>query len=167
MGRYCFVKLCTTTKYKAKEVKHLTSVSFYKFPSNPEVQKKWVQALITLNGKESTLNLSKTAMICAKHFEESCFEKIGLSCVRLKPHSIPTIFPRAENESVEMQSSDNCRKDIEQEQSLQMMDVSSIPNEVPVQTVNVQRDILTIPLSKILSTLKKKENPMVISPITY
>lgn len=74
------------------------NIHVYRFPSNPEVRKKWVQALITLNGKENILNLPKTAMICAKHFEESCFEKIGLSCVRLKPHSIPTIFPRAENE---------------------------------------------------------------------
>ncbi|XP_070167520.1 THAP domain-containing protein 2-like [Polyergus mexicanus] len=127
------------------------------FPSNPEVRKKWVQALITLNGKENTLNLLKTAMICAKHFEKSCFEKIGLSCVRLKPHSIPTIFPRAENKSVKMQSSDNCYEDIKQEQSLQMMDVSNIPNEVPVQTVNVQHDIITMPSSKILSTPEKKK----------
>lgn len=64
----------------------------YSFPSNSEIRKKWVQALITLNGQENTSNLSKTATICAKHFEENCFEKIGLSCVRLKPHSIPTLF---------------------------------------------------------------------------
>ena len=55
-----------------------------------------MQALIILNGQESTLNLPKTAMICAKHFEENCLEKIGLSYIRLKPHSIPTIFPHAE-----------------------------------------------------------------------
>ncbi|EZA50768.1 THAP domain-containing protein [Ooceraea biroi] len=121
MVRYCCIKSCTTTRYKAKRGIQKSSVPLYTLPSNPEMREKWMQAL-TLNGQESTSKLSKTAVICAKHFGEQCFEKIGLSCVRLKPHSIPTIFSHTK-----IELTDHYDEDSMQEQSLEMMDVLSTP----------------------------------------
>lgn len=69
----------------------------YRFPSDPKLRQKWIHALISLNKQENALNLPKTASLCAEHFEPNCFEKIGLLPIRLKPHSVPTIFPRIEN----------------------------------------------------------------------
>ena len=90
------------------------------FPSNLQLREKWVQALITLNDQKSALSMPKMASICAEHFDKNCLVKMGLSSLRLKPNSVPTIFPRANNERPEMMSSHNCPAVSLQEQSSEM-----------------------------------------------
>ncbi|KYQ56569.1 hypothetical protein ALC60_04497, partial [Trachymyrmex zeteki] len=40
-----------------------------------------------------------TSRICNLHFSSDCFEQIGLCSTRLKPNSVPSIFPRAQNQN--------------------------------------------------------------------
>ncbi|XP_075051117.1 THAP domain-containing protein 2-like [Mixophyes fleayi] len=61
-------------------------VTFHRFPSNPERRKQWVN----LCNRENFFPGLHT-FLCAKHFEESCFDRTGQT-VRLRANAVPTIF---------------------------------------------------------------------------
>ncbi|XP_025264440.1 THAP domain-containing protein 1-like isoform X2 [Camponotus floridanus] len=100
MGRYCFIEKCSTTKYKRQHEKNDTRLRFFGFPSNPALKEKWIEAIATQNRQKSVRNLPKYSRICVLHFTSDCLESIGYSQVRLKPNAVPTIFPRAQNQSM-------------------------------------------------------------------
>lgn len=69
-----------------------------RFPSNPSLKEKWIEALVTLNNQESARNVPKSSRICILHFTPKCIERFGYEQLRLKPNSVPSIFPRAHQE---------------------------------------------------------------------
>ncbi|XP_067210168.1 uncharacterized protein [Linepithema humile] len=75
------------------------SKSEIRFPSCPAIRTKWVEAFHNLNSQEIASCLPKTSRICKLHFSSDCFEQFGFSSIRLKPNSVPSIFPRARKQS--------------------------------------------------------------------
>ncbi|KAL1488972.1 hypothetical protein ABEB36_014754 [Hypothenemus hampei] len=99
--KYCCVQFCGYKRTFLGTKKKSTSKPLYRFPNKPQLKEKWVQALINLNGQSEISKLPKEAYICSQHFEPDCLEKIGFSAVRLKPGSIPTIFPFNKTEQLD------------------------------------------------------------------
>ncbi|XP_012288792.1 uncharacterized protein LOC105704286 [Orussus abietinus] len=96
MVLYCFVKGCKSVKYKKTsnvDKENDKSIPFYGFPSDPELRKKWINALVTYNHQKNAEQLPKYSRICIKHFSQNCIEQFGFQSVRLKRHSVPSIFP--------------------------------------------------------------------------
>lgn len=106
MGRYCFVEKCNTSKYKRQHEDNDTSLRFFGFPSNPVLKEKWIEALVTLNKQESARNLPKSSRICILHFTEDCIECFGYQQLRLKPDSVPSIFPYLQEQRMEILPAD-------------------------------------------------------------
>ncbi|XP_018359051.1 PREDICTED: uncharacterized protein LOC108758546 [Trachymyrmex cornetzi] len=80
-----------------------------RFPNCHELREKWAKALFS-NNQEIT-QLPKTSRICNLHFSSDCFEQIGLCSNRLKPNSVPSIFPRAQNQNQSLEISiESCAK---------------------------------------------------------
>ncbi|XP_036149071.1 uncharacterized protein LOC118647740 [Monomorium pharaonis] len=90
---YCFVKGCTSSKYKKQE--NQEPVSFYgvvfvllsRFPSDPNLRAQWVKALAEINQQLNVDALPKYAKICNLHFRAEEIEKHGFRHFRLKPNS--------------------------------------------------------------------------------
>jgi len=70
-----------------------------RFPSNPSLKEKWIEALVTLNKQESARNVPKSSRIYILHFTSECIERFGYEQFRLKSNSIPSIFPRAQEQT--------------------------------------------------------------------
>lgn len=54
---------------------------------------------MTLNNQESAQNVPKSSRICILHFTPECIERFGYGQLRLKPNSVPSIFPRAQEQT--------------------------------------------------------------------
>ncbi|KAL1509081.1 hypothetical protein ABEB36_003878 [Hypothenemus hampei] len=95
MGKtlYCCVQSCGYKRSTIVREEPTSARPLYRFPNNPELKEKWLQALINLNSQSDVLKLPKKAYVCAKHFAPACMHKIGFSAIRLKSGSVPTIFP--------------------------------------------------------------------------
>ncbi|XP_011870551.1 PREDICTED: uncharacterized protein LOC105563522, partial [Vollenhovia emeryi] len=59
----------------------------------------WV---VTLNNRESARNVPKSSRICILHFTSECIERFGYNQLRLKLNSVPSIFPRAQEQTIEI-----------------------------------------------------------------
>ncbi|XP_071555920.1 uncharacterized protein [Temnothorax nylanderi] len=91
---YCFVEGCKSSRYKKANEDNKIFLTFLGFPKNPNLRKKWEEALINSgHTQKHVARISKYSYICSLHFTKSCIETIGFSCGRLKPNSVPTIFP--------------------------------------------------------------------------
>ncbi|XP_020279325.1 THAP domain-containing protein 1-like [Pseudomyrmex gracilis] len=98
---YCFIEGCKSTKYKSVKEKCKKVLTFFGFPTNSILREKWIQALINSgHKKEHVARITKCSRICSLHFAQDCIETIGFSSGRLKPNSVPTIFPNAPEESI-------------------------------------------------------------------
>ncbi|KYN09198.1 hypothetical protein ALC57_18691, partial [Trachymyrmex cornetzi] len=69
----------------------------YRFPKNPLLKQKWVDAIYNMNHQESVLQLPNHARICIQHFDDTCIEQFGSTQIRLKQNSVPSIFPNVLN----------------------------------------------------------------------
>ncbi|XP_020298125.1 52 kDa repressor of the inhibitor of the protein kinase-like [Pseudomyrmex gracilis] len=106
MYLYCFIKRCTSTSYKRKKKDNEPVVPFYKFPSNSNVRQQWINAIHKLNHQELAPQLPKYANICLRHFDSASIEQFGFTQIRLKPNSVPSIFPNtSDKESADKESS--------------------------------------------------------------
>ncbi|TGZ51382.1 THAP domain-containing protein 1-like [Temnothorax longispinosus] len=91
---YCFVEGCKSSRYKKANEDNKIFLTFFGFPKDPNLRRKWEEALINSgHTQKHVARISKYSHICSLHFTKSCIETIGLSCGRLKPNSVPTIFP--------------------------------------------------------------------------
>ena len=56
---------------------------------------QWLAAIRIKNGQENVYEHTKYAVICSQHFTNECFEAFPQGFPKkLKPTSIPSIFPR-------------------------------------------------------------------------
>ncbi|XP_011860751.1 PREDICTED: uncharacterized protein LOC105557942 [Vollenhovia emeryi] len=96
---YCHIEGCNSTTYKKEKNKN--KFYFFGFPTNLILRKKWIEALLASGQSVQRVGqIKKYSRICNLHFATDCIEKNGLSYVRLKPNSVPTIFPNAPTASV-------------------------------------------------------------------
>ena len=92
MGRQCIAAACSSTSRYGG--------SFFRFPRNPDLRKKWAKQVKRTRDRWS--GPTEYSLLCEKHFTEDCFEPeaaiaaaMGLSRrKRLKPDAIPTVFER-------------------------------------------------------------------------
>ncbi|XP_018310775.1 52 kDa repressor of the inhibitor of the protein kinase-like [Mycetomoellerius zeteki] len=113
---YCFINGCKSSRYKRKHVENKPVFPFYKFPKNPLLKQKWVDAIYNLNHQESVLQLPMHARICIQHFDDTCIEQFGFTQVRLKKNSVPSIFPNVLNKKsfeIELSSNEDCTEEME------------------------------------------------------
>ncbi|XP_011350484.2 uncharacterized protein LOC105286906 [Ooceraea biroi] len=96
---YCYVEVCTSTLYKKKSQENQEPVSFHKFPSDPNLRAQWIKALVEGNHQLNADTLPQNPKICNLHFRMQEVEKTGFMHLRLKPKSVPSIFPNARRES--------------------------------------------------------------------
>ncbi|XP_017875468.1 uncharacterized protein LOC108622239 isoform X2 [Ceratina calcarata] len=94
MGLYCIVNDCKSTQYRRVNEENEVNVPLFKFPTDTLLREKWVEALRTLNNQENASNRAQAGKVCAMHFSNECIERRGSSQYRLKPNSVPSIFPR-------------------------------------------------------------------------
>ncbi|XP_014469423.1 PREDICTED: histone-lysine N-methyltransferase SETMAR-like isoform X2 [Dinoponera quadriceps] len=104
MVKCCFVQGCKSSKYKKTKVRKYRAkkklLTLFGFPADPILKGKWIEALINSgHSKEYIATISKYSRICNRHFAEDCVV-ITSNITRLKPNSVPTIFPKPLTESM-------------------------------------------------------------------
>lgn len=57
----------------------------FRFPTDPELRKKWLEVV--------PVKVSKTSVVCSQHFKPDDFTLGGLLRKKLKPDAVPSIFP--------------------------------------------------------------------------
>ncbi|RLU24752.1 hypothetical protein DMN91_002842 [Ooceraea biroi] len=97
---YCYVEGCTSTLYK-KSLRRIKNQCHFigKFPSDPNLRAQWIKALVEGNHQLNADTLPQNPKICNLHFRMQDVEKTGFMHLRLKPKSVPSIFPNARRES--------------------------------------------------------------------
>lgn len=158
MVLYCFVEGCKSKKYCKKGEISDSNLQFYGFPSCQEVREVWVKAF-RLNNQEIT-QFPKTSRICNLHFSLDCFKQCGLSS-RLKPNSVPSIFPRAENQNQSLEiSTESCPKnnDLNDEIMNSDKDVNEYILQTPKKLVRYPGDID----DNVLQTITPKTSQRII-----
>uniref|UniRef100_U5ET92 Putative mbd-r2 n=1 Tax=Corethrella appendiculata TaxID=1370023 RepID=U5ET92_9DIPT len=83
--RKCVINGCQSST--ARDVDR--GVTFHKFPINPEVCKKWVEACRV----SQTLKLTKSVNVCSRHFLKADFQDFKGTKYILKKEGVPSIFP--------------------------------------------------------------------------
>lgn len=67
-------------------------IRFLRFPKDPELRIKWVQAV-----KRKDWEPTKYSYLCSNHFAEPDFDRTSLCYVRLRENVFPTIFTAITN----------------------------------------------------------------------
>ncbi|KAF6201263.1 hypothetical protein GE061_005710 [Apolygus lucorum] len=81
------VRTCAAYGCNVKDLKGNT-ISFHKFPQDPELRRKWVIAT-----KRKNFNPGSGTRICSKHFEKDAYQiRPGASFPLLNPEAVPSIF---------------------------------------------------------------------------
>jgi len=143
-----------------------------KFPSDPNLRAQWIKALEEGNEQINVYTLPKNPKICSRHFIAENIEKHGFMHLRLKPNSIPSIFPNATKKSDTIsgpcQSVENCgpaqdnnvllTKATENVQSAPVLiDYEEEVNQHGI--INNQQEAEEIPINQIVTTPKKLRYP--------
>ncbi|XP_071042246.1 DNA transposase THAP9 isoform X3 [Parasteatoda tepidariorum] len=68
--------------------KKMTGITFHSFPKDEKRKQLWIKAVRRVNWKPSSCS-----KLCNEHFSEDMIDRTSLSCVRLRPNAIPSIFP--------------------------------------------------------------------------
>lgn len=87
MPTHCCVPQCTIKGYVEADG---SKVSYFVFPSDKLLEKKWLHAIRREKGKD--FKLIPTTKVCSRHFKEDDMKKTLAGHVRLKPRAVPSIF---------------------------------------------------------------------------
>ena len=86
---HCSVPFCHSNKQKQPYL------SFYGFPSDNKMKKKWILAIKWAEGKQFNIKISST-FICSRHFKEADYTASRLAAKatieRLRPGVVPSLF---------------------------------------------------------------------------
>ena len=83
---HCMVPGCTNSSRKT------TGITYHRVPKDERLRQAWMARIRRANPR----NLENSC-VCAEHFTPDCFEEHGYqSRARLRPNSVPSIFPRSE-----------------------------------------------------------------------
>ncbi|KAK3096231.1 hypothetical protein FSP39_024789 [Pinctada imbricata] len=94
MPHYCCVPLCTSDGRRDK------GVSFFSWPNDSEMSKRWIIAIRRDVGPY--FKLTKSTRVCSKHFHEDDFESTTQFTLRrrIKKSAIPSIFAWTNKEGI-------------------------------------------------------------------
>uniref|UniRef100_A0A8D8ZTA6 THAP domain-containing protein 2 n=1 Tax=Cacopsylla melanoneura TaxID=428564 RepID=A0A8D8ZTA6_9HEMI len=85
----CSAYGCSNTSSNAAKTKvKKVGVTFHGFPQNPERRAQWIRAVRRKNWSPSS-----HSKLCSDHFKEEDLDRTSLSCVRVRDHGVPTLFP--------------------------------------------------------------------------
>ena len=87
MPTHCCVPGCTKEGYREE---HGSKVSYFQFPREKIVKKKWIQAIRRDEGKD--FKISDSTKVCSRHFRNEDLKKTLAGKICLKPGAIPSIF---------------------------------------------------------------------------
>ena len=87
MPTHCCVPGCTKKGYREE---HGSKVSYFQFPREKIVKKKWIQAIRRDEGKD--FKISDSTKVCSRHFRNEDLKKTLAGKICLKPGAIPSIF---------------------------------------------------------------------------
>ncbi|XP_022055113.2 uncharacterized protein LOC110954744 [Acanthochromis polyacanthus] len=75
---HCCVPLCNSSS------KYNTTLSFHKFPPDPELRRTWIESI-----QREKLHVSRFSRVCSRHFTGEDFQEDGR---QLKPGAVPVLF---------------------------------------------------------------------------
>ena len=87
MPTHCCVPGCTKEGYREE---HGSKVSYFQFPREKIVKKKWIQAIRRDEGKD--FKISDSTKVSSRHFRNEDLKKTLAGKICLKPGAIPSIF---------------------------------------------------------------------------
>lgn len=87
MPCHCCVPQCSTRGYRDSDG---AKVSFYSFPSDKDLKKKWIHAIRRDEG--TSFQVTKTTVVCSRHFREDDVKKTLAGKHVLKAGIIPSVF---------------------------------------------------------------------------
>ena len=88
MPTHCCVPECTKKGYREEDG---TKVSFFKFPIENPMKKKWLHAIRRDEGQY--FNVTKSTRVCSRHFREGDIQKSLSGKNELKNGLVPSVFP--------------------------------------------------------------------------
>ena len=88
MPTHCCVPECTKKGYREEDG---TKVSFFKFPIENPMKKKWLHAIRREEGKY--FKVTKSTRVCSRHFREGDIKKSLAGKNELKDGVVPSVFP--------------------------------------------------------------------------
>ena len=87
MPSHCCVPQCLTRGYRDNDGE---KISFYSFPSEALLKKKWIHAIRRDEGKH--FEVTKSTLVCSRHFRENDVKKTLAGKHILKPGVVPSVF---------------------------------------------------------------------------
>lgn len=88
MPTHCCVPECTKKGYRDEDG---NKVSYFIFPSDKLLRKKWLHAIKRDEGKYFTVN--ESTKVCSRHFREGDLKNTLAGKLFLKAGSVPSVFP--------------------------------------------------------------------------
>lgn len=83
---YCCVPFCRSSKNKKQP-----GVFFHEFPADSVTRQKWLKAVAREN--VCPKGASATSVVCCLHFTADDYVDGPVTCRKLKPGAVPTVFP--------------------------------------------------------------------------
>lgn len=149
-------------------------ITLFRFPSNAVLREKWIEALKTLNNQQNASDYANSGKICALHFASGCIENRGCAQYRLKPDSVPSIFPHNEEDSTHLKDTTlipSIKDDLKATTNTSMMSqyFSDVKGEFMQEEVvdSAQRNTVgyvTAINSDVLQTEERSENIICATP---
>ena len=87
MPTHCCVPECTKKGYHEEDG---SKVSYFQFPSEKQMKKKWIHAIRRDEGKD--FKISYSTKVCSRQFRNEDIKKTLAGKICLKPGAIPSIF---------------------------------------------------------------------------
>ena len=88
MPTHCCVPECTKKGYRKEDG---TKVSYFKFPTENQMKKKWLHAIRRDEGKH--FKVTEYTKICSRHFREGDIKKSLAGKNELRDGVVPSVFP--------------------------------------------------------------------------
>ena len=123
MPTHCCVPECTKKGYRADDG---TKMSYFKFPTEKHLKKKWLHAIRREEGKFFTV--TENTRVCSRHFREGDIKKTLAGKNELRGGVVPSVFtwirtsPRKRKEPAERNFEVTASKSASRKLSVDMED---------------------------------------------
>ena len=87
MPTHCCVPECTKKGYREDDG---SKVSYFVFPKEKTLRKKWIHAIRREEGKH--FKISESTKVCSRHFRETDLKKSLAGMISLRPNAVPSLF---------------------------------------------------------------------------
>ena len=87
MSTHCCVPNCTKKGYREDDG---SKVSYFVFPAEKTLRKKWIHAIRREEGKHFTI--TQSTKVCSRHFRDYDLKKSLAGRISLQPNAVPSLF---------------------------------------------------------------------------